>query len=48
MNKETNKKHTHKDSAQIKSAAPMNKDASKKHAHKDKDSAPLKPLSRSP
>jgi len=40
MKKDTSKKHNHKDSAPIKSAAPMNKDASKKHA--DKDSAPTK------
>lgn len=34
MNKDTNKKHTHRGSDPTKSAEPINKDTSKKHAHK--------------
>jgi len=40
MKKDTSKKYTHKNSAQIKSAAPMKKDTSKKRV--PKDSAPIK------
>jgi hypothetical protein len=40
MKKDTSKKYTHKNSAQIKSAAPMKKNTSKKRV--PKDSAPIK------